>query len=533
MALRQWFLGESVETLFLPTESSDGYGNSQVSIASIVKWMAFGDSTIMARLLQQRQETQLQQDVSRALTITPQTRFSSLYSLACALESDRLVLDTPEAMILLATLKLTRACSVTAREFACEVVKLESTAPQQAWTDALSSSLDNIVGQGAVLFEVMLASPYSGNGSGTTIMVPWEPLLVATGWIRDSLTEIEATLQSANPVNADKKVASGTLLRFKQVFRLMEEAIQRFWGLPLPSLGAHLWEVGGHPAVPINTEGWELLNRLRRMVIPPWKGAYIATPSIEESLNTVTVEMFTSALPSCAEATTPFGIPALMRQKFFPGVSSSLAREWLALYTTFFWARTSEANFGKQAGDMHSTKEVVDFATLADALSNKIATYVAERQERRRQTLKEAAEAVAARDAAALLREGKPVDNESGDKNTIITSSVQVASRYELVVEEEEAAGNDSLAVLAEVQILRRMIMVREMLSSFLIVPAPHAVKSITFSMISKLHSLVESVISVALRYSFLTLVFFESCNLWLGRLRPAILTGAVMKKRC
>ena len=107
---------ESVETLFLPTESSDGYGNSQVSIASIVKWMAFGDSTIMARLLQQRQETQLQQDVSRALTITPQTRFSSLYSLACALESDRLVLDTPEAMILLATLKLTRACSVTARE---------------------------------------------------------------------------------------------------------------------------------------------------------------------------------------------------------------------------------------------------------------------------------------------------------------------------------------------------------------------------------------------------------------------------------
>ena len=307
---------ESVETLFLPTESSDGYGNSQVSIASIVKWMAFGDSTIMARLLQQRQETQLQQDVSRALTITPQTRFSSLYSLACALESDRLVLDTPEAMILLATLKLTRACSVTAREFACEVVKLESTAPQQAWTDALSSSLDNIVGQGAVLFEVMLASPYSGNGSGTSIMVPWEPLLVATGWIRDSLTEIEATLQSANPVNADKKVASGTLLRFKQVFRLMEEAIQRFWGLPLPSLGAHLWEVGGHPAVPINTEGWELLNRLRRMVIPPWKGAYIATPSIEESLNTVTVEMFTSALPSCAEATTPFGIPALMRQNF-------------------------------------------------------------------------------------------------------------------------------------------------------------------------------------------------------------------------
>ena len=117
--------------------------------------------------------------------------------------------------------------------------------------------------------------------------------------------------------------------------------------------------------------------------------------------------------------------------------------------------------------------------------------------------LKEAAEAVAARDAAALLREGKPVDNESGDKNTIITSSVQVASRYELVVEEEEAAGNDSLAVLAEVQILRRMIMVREMLSSFLIVPAPHAVKSITFSMLAKLHSLVESVISVALRYSF------------------------------
>ena len=45
--------------------------------------------------------------------------------------------------------------------------------------------------------------------------------------------------------------------------------------------------------------------------------------------------------------------------------------------------------------------------------------------------------------------------------------------------------------------------MVREMLSSFLIVPAPHAVKSITFSMLAKLHSLVESVISVALRYSF------------------------------
>ena len=59
------------------------------------------------------------------------------------------------------------------------------------------------------------------------------------------------------------------------------------------------------------------------------------------------------------------------------------------------------------------------------------------------------------------------------------------------------------MAMLAEAQVLRRMMLAREMLSSMLVVTAPHAEAFITASILTELHSLLESTISVALRYSF------------------------------
>ena len=376
---------DSVETLFLANGGLTGAGDEQTSVACLVKWKGYGDRAIMAHLWQQQQETRLRAEISSAMSITPQTQFSSLYSLAYAIESDRLVLDTPEAMALLAAFKLVRACNEASKEGMDVVAKMETVELREAWTDVLVSPLEKLVEHGAVLLEVLLASPYSSEGS---LVVPWEPILIATGWVRESLTSLEEKVNSQKTETFDGKSLTGIANRISQTFRLMEQAIRRFWGLPLLSQQVHLWEIGGHAAVPSNEEGWKLLTQLRGMATQSWIVSQ-GGPQIKDGpSNAGTLEIYAAtALPSCANTTVPFGLSSLVRQYFFPGVSTSLVKEWLALYATFYWARTSEADIGQEPQEAPRGGKAVDFATLAAALSSKIADHVVEKRKQRRKAL--------------------------------------------------------------------------------------------------------------------------------------------------
>ena len=136
-------------------------------------------------------------------------------------------------------------------------------------------------------------------------------------------------------------------MQFRDNISFIESSISKLykmigemWQYRIQFEKCRLWKEGGHASVPLTNVDWENLKAIRTL----FESSY---PAAQHFLD-INIDKVSNSVGSLNRA------------------SSAVLKEWLSLYCTFYWSRTSESYYSDRSS--HD----VNFSTLIDALKIKM-----------------------------------------------------------------------------------------------------------------------------------------------------------------
>eukprot|EP01041_Mallomonas_annulata_P000547 gene547-1048_t len=245
------------------------------------------------------------EDVS-CMNSSTYSNLSSLYSFILALSSNRLSIDMKELAILLNLYRIITSIDdfITKVIYTYVISKLE--VPEN-----VISSLTLLLLRRDLLSHILRNSPSNYN------KLPWEGITICLKWIRKAIHILNKLSENENEniITIEISCLYNELNRFNISY-------EEYWQRSISLDKSILWEKGGHASVPLLTEDWTLLSVMRGMV------------AIQCNIP--------KNLYGFVEAFIPIIDNSLIINKNNEIIQ--LLKEWLYLYCTFYWDRTTEMN---------------------------------------------------------------------------------------------------------------------------------------------------------------------------------------------
>ena len=158
-------------------------------------------------------------------------------------------------------------------------------------------------------------------------------MIVCLKWISKSITKLQTFLSETG----------NSLVQFRDNVSFIEHGINKLykmigemWQYRIQFEKSRLWKEGGHASVPLTNIDWDNLKSIRNICIPSF-------PPVQHFLD-VNIDKVSNSVGSLNRT------------------NAALLKEWLSLYSTFYWSRTSESYYS------NGSNSDINFPALIDAL---------------------------------------------------------------------------------------------------------------------------------------------------------------------
>lgn len=360
-------LGTVVSAASLGARSAFKNSTAAVTFGSTCSQLL--DVAIFGRWLALNNERIQREEVDGAVTLSATSSLPSLFALAYALHKRRIVADTSELQVLLSVhaallvadvvlAKITEELSSTThtngRSKQCEVMSVRTIKCLQVLLDR-RDMLSKVLCDGE--------APASSNSK---VRIPWDDIIVCVRWIKKAVSALMTSLKRIVDViegeeQGDEQGFLAICLSAHTELNKFDRALGDYWNRPVlldtssaasASSKLRLWKEGGHAAVPSRLADWSTLQTLKDIVRPIKR---VLPSFIDAQLDTMQVADDVSA--QC---------------------SPSKRKEWLCLYSTFYWMHTNESAsiLNTAATVTRSALRSVDVQSLAVALQSRFYGHV-------------------------------------------------------------------------------------------------------------------------------------------------------------
>jgi MoxR-like ATPase len=352
-------LGTAVSAASLGARSS--FKTSTAAVAYGATCSHLLDVAIFGRWLALNGERMQREEVDGAITLSATSSLPSLFALAYALYKRRIVADTSELQVLLSVHAALLVADVVLAKITEEVSSSSPRNGESKYCEVMSvrtmECLQVLLDRRDMLSKVLCEGAAPSTGSAK-VRIPWEDIIVCVRWIKKAVSALMISLKSTgdSPEGGEAGNEQGFLaicVSAHTELNKFDRALGDYWNRPVlldsasnasASSKLRLWKEGGHAAVPYRLADWSTLRTLKDIVQPIKR----TLPSfVDAQLETMQV----------ADAVTAQCTP-------------SKRKEWLCLYSTFYWMRTNEsASITNGAATVtRSAITSVDVETLAVAL---------------------------------------------------------------------------------------------------------------------------------------------------------------------
>ena len=320
------------------------------------------DVAIFGRWLALNSERIQREEVDGAVTLSATSSLPSLFALAYALHKRRIVADTSELQVLLSVhaallvadvvlAKITEELSSTttdtnAKSKQCEVLSVRTMKCLQVLLDR-RDMLSKVLCDGE--------APATNNSK---VRIPWDDIIVCVRWIKKAVSALMTSLKRIVDITegdeqGEEQGFLAICISAHTELNKFDRALGDYWNRPVlldtssaasASSKLRLWKEGGHAAVPSRLADWSTLQTLKDIVRPIKR---VLPSFVDTQLETMQVADDISA--QC---------------------SPSKSKEWLCLYSTFYWMHTNESAsiLNAAATVTRSAVRSVDVQSLAVAL---------------------------------------------------------------------------------------------------------------------------------------------------------------------
>ena len=240
----------------------------------------------------------------------------SLHTIALGIEKDLIVIDSRELSIINAIYQVVSMVDQVVDQF----LSSEDIFYHANDTDkynSVVSTVGQILLKRDALCKALCSSYYSESASArqNQQFLPWDEISICTRWLKKSIKLLGEAYARFGSIGAQMH---GVCTSAESELGRFDRAVCAYWHRPVMSEKLRLWKEGGHAAVPALPAQWQLLFDLRKIV-----------NLLRDSDTTSSfVETSISKLPPLMgyQAHKAFG----------------LQKEWLYLYSTYYWACTNE-----------------------------------------------------------------------------------------------------------------------------------------------------------------------------------------------
>ena len=355
-------LGTAVSAASLGVRSTFKNSTAAVTFGSTCSQLL--DVAIFGRWLALNSERIQREEVDGAVTLSATSSLPSLFALAYALHKRRIVADTSELQVLL---------SVHAALLVADVVLAKITdelSPTTTHTNVKSKQYEVLSVRTIKCLQVLLdrrdmlskvlcdgEAPATGNSK---VRIPWDDIIVCVRWIKKAVSALMTSLKRIVDVTdgegkGDEQGFLAICISAHTELNKFDRALGDYWNRPVlldtssaasASSKLRLWKEGGHAAVPSRLADWSTLRTLKDIVRPIKR---VLPSFVDAQLETMQVADDISA--QC---------------------SPSKRKEWLCLYSTFYWMHTNESAsiMNAAATVTRSALRSVDVQSLAIALQS-------------------------------------------------------------------------------------------------------------------------------------------------------------------
>ena len=338
-------LGAVVAAVSLSASANTGSSSSIRALEFATTCVQLLDIAIFDRWIVLDEEYRQRCEVDNAISLSSDSNLPSLFALAYALHRKRIVADSSELQVLLSVYAALLVADMVLSNITQELSTSSPTATHNSDFCLSARSmhiLRKLLDRRDMLSRVL--SSCSAPSDRGAMRIPWEEIIVCVRWVKKGVSALMDSVQhSLNPVSMTKgrevgdsdnngdaflKICTSAHIELSQ----FDRALGEYWNRPV-LLGMNqslsltlssatsklrLWKEGGHAAVPSRLEEWCTLQALRRIVQPIKR----RLPSfVDTQIDTVqVVDDGSSVCPT------------------------NLRREWLCLYSTFYWMHTNESS---------------------------------------------------------------------------------------------------------------------------------------------------------------------------------------------
>jgi MoxR-like ATPase len=304
-------------------------------------------------------ERRQREEVDDATSLSADSTLSSLFTLAYALHKRRIVADSSELQVLLSVHAALLVTDVVLAKVTEEFTSHSRRGEYSSLSASTMHCLKRLLNMRDMLSKVLCTATSPNGGAGTrtgTGRMPWEEIIVCVRWIKKSISSLMESVQTSiekgdeDLGHAFLKICNAAHTDLSK----FDRALGEYWNRPVlldatTALSAtsklRLWKEGGHAAVPSKLEDWETLHTLRGIIQPVRR----TLPSAGDTL-LETVQVADSHSAQC---------------------TSSMRKEWLCLYSTFYWMHTNEsALVSNKASKGPRSASRVDVRSLTIALQS-------------------------------------------------------------------------------------------------------------------------------------------------------------------
>ncbi|CAM9188295.1 unnamed protein product, partial [Ectocarpus fasciculatus] len=248
--------------------------------------------------------------------------------------------------------------------------------------------------------------------------IPLDKIVVAARWLKKSLAKTADFVDACDVVLGPQSTSTfkQAIVDLKIALSKFDRSIDMYWGyknrLGLSARNGLLWKLGGHAAVPFLSAAWPTLVLLREIIGP------VSAASL---LKSFTDNENAGILVSVAENSALLSSRLMKRRLTFDTV-----RDWLGLYSTYYWSQTKEleefGNMQRTTGhknvDMH--RLALQFSDLAESTWGNA--------------------------------ERSPTDHELAEDHD---PNVFTGHQFALIAQENEACGENFMTTIAEMHVFR------------------------------------------------------------------------------
>ena len=345
------------------------------------------DVAIFDRWIMLDVERQQRDEVDSATCLSSDSCLSSLFALAYALHRKRIVADTSELQVLLSVHTALLVADMVLSKIS-EELSTSSPTPLSNAGFRLSvrsmHSLKELLNRRDMLSRVLSTCTAPSNGG--PMRMPWEDIIVCVRWVKKAVSVLMDSVRLStlpgsvigDSYRDDGEAFIKICTSAHTELSHFDRALGEYWNRPVlldinfsqfsssssssSSSKLRLWKEGGHAAVPPRAEEWHTLQALRDIVQPIKR----KLPNFVDTQIDV-VQVVDDNSMEC---------------------DTSLRREWLCLYSTFYWMHTNEStscpcpssssysngNDVKVSKHVPSPSRSMDVRALVTALHNQFAT---------------------------------------------------------------------------------------------------------------------------------------------------------------